>query len=148
MTEVKVVGFHPRHLEVMELRSFELGGLFLLADAYDRVEKITQEGQAGTFLFDGRVVFCAGFKQVWPGVLEVWMIPSVHIKKTPISFARVLKGYIKRIAADFKIHRMHTTSFDDPFHERWMAFMGFVKEGTMQQFTQDKRNMCLYARYF
>lgn len=133
----------------MEMRSFELMGSMQLEDAYARIEKVAKASvQAATFLYDGRVLFCAGFHQLWPGVLEVWMIPSVYIRKVPISFGRTIKRYIDRLAEDFKAHRLQTTSYDDPFHAKWMAFLGFENEtpNGMKKFTHDQKTMCMYAR--
>lgn len=150
MNEVKVVAFHERHLELLEMRETEkILGCFALGDAFERITRLAKESvQAATFLYDGRVIFCAGFFQLWPGVIEVWMIPSVHLKNCPVYFAKTIKRYVVNIAQDFKVHRMQTTSYDDAFHERWMGFLGFTKEATMKNFTFDKNSMCLYARYF
>lgn len=146
---VKVLNFHPRHLEVMEVREYEAAWLGNLKGAYAKIEQLTKDSvQAGTFMYDGRVLFCAGFSWVGPGVLEVWMIPSMHAKEASVFFGRTIKRLIESIARDFKAHRIQTTSNDDAFHERWMEWLGFQKEGTMRQFTHDKKNMCVYARLF
>ena len=149
--EVKVIPFHPKHLEVMNIRDIDsaIFGDFKSQEAFDRVDQMSRiSTQAGTFLCEGRIHFVAGFCPMWPGVYEVWMLPSVYVRNAPMFFCRTLRRYIDRIAHDFKAHRIQTTSFDDKFHERWMKFMGFEKEGTLRQFTQDKRNMCQFGRIF
>lgn len=104
--------------------------------------------QAVTVVLDGRILFCAGFCPLWPGVFELWMIPSVYAKTAPVFFARTIRRYIDRIAIDFAAHRLQTTSFDDPFHRRWMTWLGFQPEGVLRQFTQDKRDMVQFGRIF
>lgn len=142
-----IVAFHPRHLELIELRDYEKNGVFQLNDAFERFAKVTAGSVAsGTFLEDGRVLFCAGFNKIWDGVFEVWMVPSVHITKTPFLFCKVIKRYLERVEKDFKAHRIQTTSYDDPFHVRWMNWIGFEKEGTMRKLMPNKTNMCMYAR--
>ncbi len=146
MTPVKLIEFHPKHLELMDIRADEMMGTFKLKDAYDRIEHVWKGSlAAGTFMLDGRVLFCAGFHQLWPGSLEIWMIPSVHVKKAPVAFGRTVRRFFDNIVVDFKAHRIQTTSYDDAFHTRWMQWMGFQKEGTLRKFTHDKKNMCIYA---
>lgn len=144
---LEIVDFHPRHLDVMDMRGFEKGGAFGLDDAMARVEIVAKGSiAAATFIHDGRILFCAGFNQLWKGVIEVWMVPSVYVDQAPVTFGRTIRRYIERIEKDFKTHRLQTTSYDDPFHEKWMAWLGFEKEGTLKKFTHDKKNMCVYAR--
>lgn len=147
MTDVKVVQFQVHHLDVMDLREIELGGPFRLGDFKDRIDSIAKESvQAATFLYDGRVLLCAGFTLLWPGVYVVWMIPSTHIQKAPISVARMIRRYVDRIMSDFKAHRIQTTTHDDPLHRRWMEFLGFKLEGVMERYTHDGKDMLMYAR--
>jgi len=148
MSSPIIVTFHPKHLEVMDVREVEKFGSFKLEDLYERVDKINKESvQSATFIYEGRILFCAGFSMMWPGVAEGWMIPSVYVKEYPVLCCKILKMYVDRIMVDFKCHRFQTTSPDDPFHERWMGFLGLKKEGTMRQYTHDKKNYCVYARY-
>lgn len=145
---VEVVKFHPKHLELIQMRVLETESIFH-GDAYDRMDKAAKESvQAGTFLYDGRVLFCAGFSQLWPGVLEIWMIPSVHIKSAPFLVAKTVKRYIDAIARDFKAHRIQTTTYADAAHTRWMEFLGFKCEGTLEKYTHDKKSMLVFARVF
>lgn len=147
MTDFKVVAFHPRHLEVMEIRELESAGALQLKDAYARIEKVAAASvQAGTFLLGGRILFCAGFQELWPGVFEMWMIPSVHLPGNVMRFGRTIRHYVDRVMIDFNAHRLQATTHDDPFHERWMEFLGFHREARMYKFTNDKKNMLLYAR--
>lgn len=147
--EVKVLKFHPKHLEVMDVRAddSDLFAGFKTEEGMQRVEQMAAISvQAVTFFVDGRVLFCAGFCNLWPGVFEVWMLPSIYIKKHSVYFARLMRRYLDGIQEDFKAHRIQTTSFDDPFHEKWMKFLGFEWEGRMKKFTHDKRTMVMYGR--
>lgn len=129
------------------MREQEFMGSFSLEDAYERIELISNTStKAGTFVRDGRILCCAGFSMLWPGVADGWIIPSIYIKDAPISFCKFIKNYINTIMKTFNCHRFQTTSFDDPFHERWMKWLGFEKEGTMRKYTHDQQNHCIYAR--
>lgn len=147
---ISIVKFHPKHLEVMEIREDELFGVFSLPDIYDRLENLDKSSiQAVTFVLDGRILAVAGFSQPWKGVLEGWIIPSRFVKThAPVSFPKLIRRYIEAISKTWKCHRFQTTSFDDTFHERWMGWLGFTKEGTLKWYTHKKQNYCIYARYF
>ena len=147
--EIKVVQFHPRHIEVMELRDIEQQAVFKLKDAYDRIEKIAKDSvQAVTFLYDGRVLFCAGFNELWPGVFDVWMISSIYIPTVPILVARMLRQYMDRIMEDFGAKRLQTTTHDDEMHVRFMEFLGFNNDtpGGMKNFAPDGKTMLMFSR--
>lgn len=149
MKGITVIPFNIHHLQVMDIRDAEMKSLFALDNALELVKEFTDgRAEAGTFLYDGRVLCCAGFKEIWTGVLEGWVIPSVWVKTAPISFAKYIKRYVESIAKTFKVHRFQSPAIDDELHERFMTFLGFSKEGTMRQYTHDKKDYCMYARLF
>ena len=150
MGDIVIVPFDPHHIQVMDIREIEKQTTFALPDVYERIVEFTKTGtgEAGTFLYDGRILCCAGFRVVWEGVVEGWIIPSVWIKEAPISFAKYMRRYVESVAKTFKCHRFQTVSPDDAFHERWMNWMKFEKEGTMRDYTHNKKSYCLYARLF
>lgn len=147
MSDVQIVEFHPKHFEVMEVRPEEKNAIFALPDAYERFERVAASSvQAATFIHDGRILFCAGFTILWCGVADFWMVPSVYAKSYPFLFYRIARRYLKVLPQTFRLHRMQTTSYDDPFHEKWMRKLGFEKEGVMRQYLQNKTNMVMYGR--
>lgn len=149
MSEVKLVPFDPHHVQVMDIRDFELKSSFALDDIYERLKEVLKgPGEAGTFIYEGRILCCAGFKIIWPGVIEGWIIPSIYIKDAPVSFAKYMRRYVESVAKTFNCHRFQTASPDDAFHERWMNWMGFQKEGVMRKYTHDQKNYGLYSRLF
>ena len=148
-SEVQIVQFHPKHFDCMDIRQTEQDAIFSLPDAYARFEHMAQASvQAATFRYEGRILFCAGFALLWSGVADFWMVPSTHLKDHPFLFYRIVKRYLKVIPETFKLHRIQTTSYDDPFHEKWMTKLGFEKEGVMRQYLQTKQNMVMYGRVF
>lgn len=147
MTDLKVIPFEPAHVDLMELRGIELGGPFSLGDFRERLACVARDSvQAVTFVYDGRILLCAGFSCMWPGVLVVWMIPTTRIGAIPFRVARCLRRYVDRIAKDFGAHRLQTTTHADPMHARWMRFLGFSQEGIMRKFTHDKKDMLMFSR--
>jgi hypothetical protein len=150
---VTIVPFDPHHCQVMDVRDVEFQDTFQLKDVYLRLQGVKEsidrgEGEAGTFIHNGRILCCAGFRKLWPGVLEGWIIPSIWVKEAPVSFAKYMRRYLEAVASTFKAHRVQTLSPDDQFHERWMKFMGFEKEGVLKNYTHRKHNYGIYARLF
>lgn len=149
MDTMEVIVFHPKHLEVAAVRQHELDTIFKMKNAYAQIEKLAAVSkQAGTFMYDGRVITCAGFMEMWQGVAEVWQIPTQYVKTCPTLFAKTMRGYIETIADQFKYHRVQTVAPADALHDRWMTWLGFIDEGTMQMYTADKRNYRMWARTF
>jgi len=150
VSDITVIPFNVHHLQVMDIRDEEMKSLFGLDNGLEIVNALTKgKGEAGTFLYDGRVLFCAGFKELWTGVMEGWIIPSIWIKSVPPRlFIRCVKRYVEATAKAFNVHRFQSPALDNALHERFMGFLGFQKEGIMRQYTHDKRNYCMYARIF
>ena len=141
------VPFNVSHLQLMYLRQEELESIMNLEDAQARFESLTHLSiDAKTFMYDGRVIFCAGFFEQWPGVIECWMMPSIHVKSASIGFCRILRGYVNDIIKEFGCHRFQTNSPDDELHARFMKFLGLKKEGVMKKYTHNQKDYCVYAR--
>jgi len=142
------VRFKPDHVDIMDLRPEELMGTSKQEAKKRIVEIALQSAQAVTYTYDGRIIAVMGFIFVWQGVLQGWIVPTIHVRSVPVSFAKTVKRYIEVIAETFKCHRFQTGSFDDEFHSRWMEWLGFEKEGVSKKFTPDKKNYVNYARFF
>lgn len=148
MIEFKSVPFRPDHVDLMDLRPEEIAGS-TRAEAKKRItEFAAQSAQALTYTYDGRVIAAMGFIFLWDGVIQGWVVPTIHVYTVPVGFAKTVKRYIEAVAETFKCHRFQTGSFADPLHDRWMKFLEFEYEGTSKQFLPDKRDHKNYARLF
>lgn len=146
---MEIIVFHPKHLEVANVRQHEADNVLTMKHAYDYIENLANKSkQAGTFMYDGRIITCAGFLELWDGVAEIWQIPSIYVSLCPTLFAKTIRGYVETIAEQFKYHRLQTCSPADPLHDRWMKFLGFTEEGTMKSYTKDKKDHRMWARTF
>lgn len=140
--------FKPDHIEVAQVRSHEKDGLLDVPDLKARLTALEQIGDATTLVYDGRIVGFSGFLEMWPGVCEVWLIPTVYIHTAALPVARTLKGYVRSLSDTFKFHRMQTNAPDDELHNRWMKYLGFECEGVLTQYSQSKINYKMWARIF
>ena len=143
----KIVPFEVEHLDVMDLRPDELEDVMALDDWFDRFTHLKDASiEAKTFSYDGRIIFCAGFMEFFPGVIDCWMMPSIHVNTAKLQFCRVLKAYVDDIIKEYKCHRFQTNAPNDELHARWMKFLGLEKEGVMKKFTHNKQDSCMYAK--
>lgn len=148
MTE-KIIPFQPNHIDLMDIRSIEIASSFVLPDAKLRMQAMAEASiECGTFLLDGKIMFAAGVMQLWPGVLEGWIIPTVYVPEAPIWFVKKIKGYFEAFAETFRCHRFQTYTFADEQHEKWMELLGFHKEGTLKEYSHNKKDYSIYAREF
>lgn len=145
----KLLPFELSHLDLIEIREVELQSAFILPDAKERMRRMLSSTlEAGTFMMDGRIIFAAGVAQLWPGVLEGWIIPSVYVPDYSVWFVKKIKGYFEAFAETFNCHRFQTVSLNDAFHDRWMDAIGFTKEGILKNYDHNKRDYAMYARIF
>lgn len=95
---------------------------------------------------DKRIVAIVGYIEPMKGVLDVMVIPSIHVPEFALSFIRYVKTALNVIAHMVPAHRMQTFSKADPQTDKWMKILGFECEGTMRQFTSDKQDYRIWAR--
>lgn len=140
--------FKPEHIDLAQIRSHEKNGILNIPDLKARLTALERIGDAVTLIYDGRIVGFTGFLEMWPGVCEIWLVPTVHIQTAALPVARMLRGYVASLAETFKFHRMQTYAPDDELHNRWMKFLGFHSEGTLEKYSQAKQDYQMWARIF
>ena len=98
----------------------------------------------------GDPILCVGVWPQWPGVSSVWMLVTAealldHSIKVIRGSWRFMRGIVQRDG----LHRLQAYVY--PSHSAGVRFAehyGFLNEGTMKQFSQEKEDLCLYARTF
>lgn len=95
---------------------------------------------------EGLIVAVVGYIEPMKGVLDVMVIPSIHVPDFALPFLRYVKTVLNSVAATVPAHRMQTFSKADPQTDKWMKILGFECEGTMKQFTTDKQDYRIWAR--
>lgn len=143
------IPFHVEHLAVMDVRRQEAETVLTLAPAREALSNIPGNhiADAITLMYDGRIIACMGYILILPGVVEVWLIPSVYVPKYPKFFIREVKNYLKTTAEVFNWHRAQTDTLDTPEARRWMEAIGFVEEGRKKNYYLGQ-DYIMSARYF
>lgn len=148
MAAVKRILFHPEHLKLMSVHNKGIERLFSYTDWVDNFSEVDGRGDAVTILYNERILVCAGHIQLWPGVAEIWAIPSECVAEHTLVFNRAIKRYVESLAKTYNYHRMQTYSFNDSVHDRWMKWLGFECEGILKKYTYNKLDYKMWARLF
>lgn len=142
------IPFHVEHLNLLKSDDEYKDSLL----SFDHVRAVlanlpgSPKADAVTFMCDGRVFACMGFWTISPGVVEVWLFPSIYVREHPIPFVRTVTNYIDALAKTFDWHRVQTVTKMDSKHRDWMKTLGFVEEGVMKAFYK-KQDFVMSARY-
>lgn len=140
---IHTAAFHPAHLDVMDVRDYELDLL-----GRDILAQMADTGQCVTLMIDGVLMAILGYFILRRGVLEVWVIPSKRIKQNAFLYIRFVKRYLEIAARNLGVHRIQTASPANAETDRWMRILGFNLEGTLKQYTTDKQDYRMWARIF
>jgi len=96
---------------------------------------------------DGDVMAIIGFFVLWKGVAEVFAIPSRYVSDCGFRYVRHVRRELDRIMIENDLRRVQTTSLNDDQTNKWMELLGFVKEGTMKEYTEEKHDYNVWARF-
>lgn len=114
---------------------------------YEKVLATAQVGMFWTLRTDGVILAIVGFVELWQGVYEVIVYPSVHTHKRPVDYVFRIRRYLNAIARGFHMRRQQTVSLADEPTDRWMRALGFQLEGTLKAYTIEGRDCRLWARF-
>lgn len=96
---------------------------------------------------EGVVVAALGYLKLWEGCLEVFIVPSVHVEKHAIGFIKAVKHHLADIQERENAHRMQSASWADLQTDSWMSHLGFTCEGTLRQYTKNRLDYRMWAKY-
>ncbi|MBR1625643.1 MAG: hypothetical protein IJ681_00695 [Bacteroidales bacterium] len=145
MSKAIVIPFKAEHVEVMDVRDYELNTTFTLANVQTALKVFEMSKKAGTIICEGRVIAIMGVQDLWPGVCELWVLPSKYLHEYVFQFSRtILKAMNSGILNGY--HRIQIRATDDELHNRWLKFLKFEKEGTLRKYDNLGNDMNIWAR--
>jgi len=109
------------------------------------IRSIQENSLAFTGIVDGRIIACGGIVPLNNGNSEIWLIPSLWVSSVTLTFAREIRRWLDKIRHDFALNRMQTACMNDDLHNRWMAFLGFEKEGVMKKY-HNGNDYCMWSK--
>lgn len=145
MSKVRTIPYKIEHIEVMDIRDYELNTTFVLANVQTALKIFELSRKAITLICDGRVIAVIGAQDLWPGVCELWVIPSKYLHEYVFQFSRaILKAINSGMFNSY--HRIQIRAIDDKLHNRWLKFLKFEKEGTLRKYDNLGNDMNIWAR--
>lgn len=142
---IKVLPFKKEHFELMDIRDYENQTLCHLPQLRAGLQLWEHDNNTYTIFCDGRIIAIIGYVELWEGVCEIFLIPSIYLKKYALSFMKVLKNLKDTPVLD-KFHRVQIRGLDDELHNRFNSFFGFVEEGTLRKYDQKGNDFKIWAR--
>lgn len=151
-----VVPFEPWHLGVMNIREEqrdcyqECCQFFQGSDKYGEffIQTASQDEKgpsAWTALVDGRVYISAGIYLLAPYMGEAWSLISEEFSQAPKSVKiKIIKELRKGIQRSDLQRIQANTEEDFTEARRFLEFLGFRKEGIMENYTAKGENSVLY----
>lgn len=141
----RVIPFKKEHIECMEIREYEQNTTLKIPQLQIALQSWEQSNNAGTLIHDGRVIAILGFWELWSGVCELYVLPSVYTAKYPLAFAKTAKRILESgIFNNYR--RIQIQAPDDELHNRWVKFLKFEKEGTFKKYDQLGNDLNMWAR--
>lgn len=99
---------------------------------------------AETIMHDGRILGIVAAIEMWQGVYDVAVFPSVHVPNYALTFVRAVKEVLKDPRLD-AAHRLQTCSLADDQTNKWMTILGFEYEGKLRKYTKNKDSYRMWA---
>ena len=144
----EVVAFEPWHLAHIEARTPDRLELAQIGDPVERGVAYAAAGPAFTGLREGRVAFCLGAVELWPGVGEAWSVTSALIETLPVSFHRLVLRMLDEQQAHHHCRRLQASVRQDHgVSVRWLHRLGFTYEGRMEAYGPDGSAHLRFARF-
>jgi hypothetical protein len=92
-------------------------------------------GTAITMLADRRVVCIGGVARLWPGLGEVWMVPTRAARKKPLALTHAAIETIEYSLQSLRLNRVQCfCKTEDERAKRWAVALGFSREATLRKY--------------
>jgi hypothetical protein len=132
-----IVPFEAWHLDQLQLQPHEMEML----DHHKFLANVFLPGNDCRSTFhDGKLLGSAGYLMLWPGVAEMFIIPSKYIFEYPHVAFRVCYRTIAILKAHPNFHRLQSGVWDNPTRVKFLEKLGFVVEGRMRKYTRNKED--------
>lgn len=147
MSRYRIEKLTADHLRSIDIQAAQRGERAIMERLSDECVAAIGENVTGFALTgeDGRVWVCYGLEPQHPGVVRGWSLIAEGIPRSAMLLMTRLS--IKEVAYQLKKNHRIEMIVDTMFVQghRWARMLGFEWEGTMRQWSPDRRDMDLYA---
>ncbi len=134
MTEIRTKPFREAHLDIFHVADSHRADCWAAAKQWHHLGSLLQ---AGSHMIDGRIVYISCFIPTTPGVVEVWMHPSIYVPQYKLAVIKHVKWWLQDVAERCNARRIQTWGDTSAQSDRWLAYLGFKCEGVLQSFRPD-----------
>ena len=143
----QLVPFRPEHLLKAELKGDELNYTKVLPEWYEYTIEMAFEDLSWTFLRLGQVACMFGVRPLWPGVGEVWMIPTVNVNRSAIALIKGGRHILDHIQDEYDVRRLQiTVRSSNKTAYKYAEKMYFKTEGLMERYGPEGDDYYLMVR--
>lgn len=146
MSRFKLIPYKPDHFDLLEIREREVRTMQIIGHGKERMNALSQMGTCFIMMFDGRVLGAVGWFEFWPGVCELFVLPSIYLPKAGIVFAKAMKKHLHSFEKIKRFRRIQVTAVKDMVHIRWLTWLGFVTEGVLKNYGPNGEDFMMWAR--
>lgn len=147
MNKFKMIVYRPDHFDLLEIRERELHSLGIIKNGKERMDLLSQTGNCFTMMFGGKILGVVGWFELWPGVCEVFVLPTIFMFEAGRVFAKAIKIRLNVFEKVKKFRRIQVTAVKDKTHTRWLSWLGFNIEGTLKNYGPNGEDFLMWARY-
>lgn len=132
--------FTRKHLALMRVKA-DATEIAAYPNMGETLESI---GAKTIFSADGKTVLgVVGAHKLLPHVAEVFVLATEDQKDYPVTFAKCVRKELYTLKAKYR--RIQATSICDSFHERWLTWLGFEREGVMKSYGLNGEDMTIWG---
>lgn len=143
----QLVPFRPEHLLRAELKDDELKYMEMMPEWYEYIIDTAFADLSWSFCRLGQVACMFGIRPLWPGVGEVWMIPTVHTSRSAIALIKGGIHILDYIQEEYGVRRLQiTVRSSNRTAYKYAEKMYFKIEGLMELFGPEGEDYYMMAR--
>lgn len=141
MSEITTKPFRESHLDIFKVVPAHQPACIAGAA---QMTALGQINQFGSHLLDGRILYISGYMWVVPGVVEVYMHPSIYVQENVRIFWEHVKWWLVHVQRITGARRIQTWGDDTPESDRWLKHLGFTQEAVLHSYRRDG-NMSIWG---
>ena len=147
MNKFKMIVYKSDHFDLLEIRERELRSIGIIKNGKERMDLLSQTGSCFTMIFNGKILGVVGWLEFWPGMCELFVLPTIYLPEAGVVFAKAMKKRLHSFEKIKKFQRIQVRSVKDKLHIRWLSWLGFNIEGTLKNYGVDGEDFLMWARY-
>ena len=145
MGEITIKPFRMAHLDIFKVVESHKAECKAATTLFSG---LADRHQLATHMIDGRIIYIAGYFQVLPGVLEVFMHPSIYLKDHKFAVIRYVRWWLDHMAREHKARRIQTWGMTNPESDKWLRSLGFVEEGVLNSYLLDGSPVKIWGKLY